>query len=196
MKLLGQKSVSTVISYLLFFLFVFLAFHLMYELFGYGLSYYNLKTGSHIFSKTFYVGDSIVWGGKITKGHYFFRFKYPFSDTQMVTGIFNLKMFLNNLFQITFGTLFFFSLYKIFNGMSKEVLFNPQVIKWLRKFSLLNMIYVPLSILNWIFNFTPDLNLNILLTSFTFLLLGTIVYFIVEFFKKGMELQHQADLTI
>ncbi|MBK1898145.1 DUF2975 domain-containing protein [Chryseobacterium paridis] len=197
MKLLGKKSISTAISYVLFFLFIFFAFHFIYELFGYGISYYNLKTGSHIFSETFYAGDTISWGESIPgKDHLFFRFKYPFTDTQMLTGLFNFKMFLNNLLQITFVTLFFFSTYKIFNGMSKNVLFNPEVIKWLKRFSLLNIIYVPLLILNWVYNFTPQLNLSILLTSFTFLFLGTMVYFIVEFFKKGLELQQQADLTI
>lgn len=196
MKLLGKNSISTMIGWILFLLFLFFAFHLIYELFGYGISYYNLKTDNKILYDTFYVGNTIDWGGQMATGNTYFRFKYPFSDQQMVTGVFSLNMFLNYLLQFSFYTLFFFSAFKIFNGMSQEILFNQSIIKWLKRFSILNIIFVPLSILNWLYNFKSDLNMDILLITFIYLLLGIMVYFIVEFFKKGSELQNQADLTI
>lgn len=187
---------STAICWILFLLFLFFAFHLIYELLGYGISYYNLKTNNKILFDTFYVGNTIDWGGTVAKGNTYFRFKYPFSDQQMVTGIFSLKMFLNHLLQGSFYTLFFFSAFKIFNGMSQKTLFNQEVIKWLKRFSILNIIFVPLSILNWLYNFESNFSMDILLIIFIHFLLGIMVYFIVEFFKKGFELQNQADLTI
>ncbi|KQT30874.1 hypothetical protein ASG22_19455 [Chryseobacterium sp. Leaf405] len=196
MKLLGKNSMSTALSCILFLLFLFFAFHLIYELFGYGISYYNLKTNSKILYDTFYVGNTIDWGGKIATGSNYFRFKYPFSDQQMVTGVFSLNMFLNYLLQFSFYTLFFFSAFKIFNGMSQEILFNQSVIEWLKRFSILNILFVPLSVLNWLYNFKSDLNMDILLIVFIHLLLGIMVYFIVAFFKKGFELQSENDLTI
>jgi len=196
MKIIGKNSMSTAICYILFLLFLFFAFHLIYELFGYGISYYNLKTNNKILFDTFYVGNTIDWGGTVGTGNIYFRFKYPFLDQQMVTGIFSLKMFLNHLLQGFFYTLFFFSAFKIFNGMSQKILFNQEVIKWLKRFSILNIIFVPLSILNWFYNFESNFNLDILLIIFIHFLLGIMVYFIIEFFKRGFELQNQADLTI
>ncbi|WP_312899925.1 DUF2975 domain-containing protein [Chryseobacterium taichungense] len=196
MKLLGNNSISATISWILFFLFLLFAFHFIYEMFGYGISYYNLKTGNKILYNTFYVGNTIDWGNTTATGNTYFRFKYPFSDQQMVTGVFSLEMFLNQLLQFSFYTLFFFSAFKIFNGMSQEILFNQNVIQWLKRFSLLNIIFVPLSVLNWLYNFKSHFSLDILLIIFIHFLLGIMVYFIVEFFKKGMDLQHQADLTI
>ncbi|WP_394354164.1 DUF2975 domain-containing protein [Chryseobacterium antibioticum] len=100
--------------------------------------------------------------------------------------------------------LFFFSVYKIFNGLTKDILFNPIVIKCLRRFSWLSFIYATISICNWYYNpistyFHVDnyiRDYEILLTAFIILIFGVIVLFIVEFFKKGVELQNQTDLTI
>ncbi|MEY8761210.1 DUF2975 domain-containing protein [Chryseobacterium tongliaoense] len=196
MKLFGQKSLSTAISWLLLLLFVIIAFHTVYQLVGFTVCYYNLKTGSHLFPETFYVGDSIEWGGKIVQEKLYFRFKYPFSDQQMLTGIFSLNTFLNHLFQNVFFCLFFFFAYKIFNGMSKEILFNRDVIKWLRKFSWTNILYMPVYIIICLFVFNLGLDGMMLTTCLFLLFLGIMVYFIMEFFKKGLELQNQADLTI
>lgn len=196
MKIIGKNSMSTFISWIFFILFLFFAFHFIYELFGYGISYYNLKTDNKILYDTFYVGNTIDWGGTVATGNTYFRFKYPFSDQQMVTGVFSLRMLLNYLLQFSFYTLFFFSAFKIFNGMSQEILFNQKVIQWLKKFSVLNIIFVPLSVLNWLYNFKSEFNMDIALLIFIHLLLGIMVYFIVAFFRKGLELQHQADLTI
>lgn len=196
MKLLGQKSVSTVISYLFMVLFVIFLFHSVYQLLGFGIGYYNWTYSHHLFSETFYVNDEIDYAS-YEKGKYlFFRFKYPFSEQQMMTGFFTLKTFIFHTFQSIFFSLFFFYGYKTFDDLTDTQLFTKKIIKHLKTFSIINLLYAPLYFLIWYFVFRSSLEGGMLMTSFAFLFLGIILHFITVFFKKGLHLQSENELTI
>lgn len=196
MKLLGKQSVSTIISYLFLALFIFFFLHLIYQSFGFGIGYYNWTTSHHIFSETFYVNDEIDYAS-YEKGKYlFFRFKYPYSNQQMMTGFFTLNRFVFHTFQSIFFCLFFFYGYKTFEDLSQQELFNETIIKHLKTFSVINLLYAPLYFLIWIFIFRSGIESGMFMTSFAFLFLGIILHFITVFFKRGFQLQSENDLTI
>ncbi|NML68358.1 DUF2975 domain-containing protein [Chryseobacterium sp. RP-3-3] len=209
MKLLGKNSISTAISWIFFLLSVLTAFVFAYILLGYAVCYYNHETGGHFLQDIFQTGLVSDKSNDLVDGkpeHFFpvFSIREPWGKIHTVLhGVLVFNVFLHYLIQFTFYILFLFSMYKIFNGMSKDILFNPEVLKWLRRFSWLSFIYVPISIGNWYYNPKPTYSnfdytrdTGILLTSFIVLMFGIIVLFIVEFFKKGLELQNQTDLTI
>ncbi|KUJ50444.1 DUF2975 domain-containing protein [Chryseobacterium sp. JAH] len=196
MKLLGKQSVSTIISYLFLALFIFFFLHFIYQSFGFGIGYYNWTTSHHIFSETFYVNDEIDYAS-YEKGKYlFFRFKYPYSNQQMMTGFFTLNRFVFHTFQSIFFCLFFFYGYKTFEDLSQQELFNETIIKHLKTFSVINLLYAPLYFLIWIFIFRSGIESGMFMTSFAFLFLGIILHFITVFFKRGFQLQSENDLTI
>lgn len=196
MKLLGQKSASTIISYLFLVLFIIFLIHAIYQSVGFGIGYYNWTTSHHLFSETFYVNDEIDYAS-YEKGKYlFFRFKYPFSDHQMITGFFTLNTFIFHTFQSVFFCLFFFYGYKTFGDLSNKELFNEAIIKHLKTFTVINLLYAPLYFLIWIFVFRSGVEGSMLMTSFAFLFLGIILHFIKAFFKRGFQLQSENNLTI
>lgn len=196
MKLLGQNSVSTVISYIFLMLFVIILIHFIYQSIGFGIGYYNWTTSNHLFSEIFYVNDEIDYAS-YKKGEFlFFRFKYPFWDHQMMTGFFTLNTFIFHTFQSFFFCLFFFYGYKTFNELCQNKLFSEKIIKHLKTFSLVSLLYAPIYFLIWIFIFRSGAEGSMLMTSFAFLFLGILLYFIKAFFKKGYQLQSENDLTI
>jgi len=188
MKLLGQKTASTIISYLFLVLFIIFFLHSIYQSLGFGIGYYNWTTSHHFFSEAFYVNDEIDYAS-YEKGKYlFFRFNYPFSDQQMMTGFFTLNTFIFHTFQSIFFCLFFFYGYKTFGDLSQKELFNETVIKHLRTFTIINLLYAPLYFLIWIFVFRTGFEGGMFMTSVTFLFLGVILHFITVFFKRGFQL--------
>jgi len=196
MKLLGQKSVSTIISYLFLALFIIFLLHAIYQSIGFGIGYYNWTTSHHLFSETFYVNDEIEYAS-YEKGKYlFFRFKYPFFDQQMMTGFLSLNTFIFHTFQSIFSCLFFFYGHKNFGDLSNKELFNETIIKHLKTFSVINLLYAPLYFLIWIFIFRSGTEGGMLMTSFAFLFLGIILHFIKAFFQRGFQLQLENNLTI
>lgn len=196
MKLLGPKSISTGLSYLFLLLFILFALHTIFELFAFGIAYYNWTNSAHLFSDFIYVGNTIDYASPQHGDYTYFRFKYPFTDQQMLTGIFSKNNFIFHTFQNIFFTLFFAFAYKIFKKLSNEKIFTEFVIKDLKKFAIINLLYAPLYFLIWIFIFKANLETTMLLTSFAFLFLGIIMYFITALFKKGYQLQSENDLTI
>lgn len=196
MKLLGSKSVSTGLTYLFLLLSILFITHSLYELFAFGIAYYNWTNSTNLLSDFIYVGKTIDYASPQHGDYIYFRFKYPFGDQQMLTGIFSKNSFIFHTFQNIFFCLFFTFAHKVFKKLSRENIFTESVIKDLKKFAIINLLYAPLYFLIWIFVFRASIETAMLLTSFAFLFLGIIMYFITALFKKGYQLQSENDLTI
>jgi len=198
MKIIGKNSLSQYISYLLFVLFVIIAFNLVYEIIGHGILFYKYKTGSTVFPDTFALANDVGWTkNKWTipmENQLKFRINYPFSEIQMVTGIYASKQIIHNIIGMSFLSLFFLFSYQCFKEMSADQIFNPNAIRWLKRFCFLNLIIAAAGIFEF-FYFRMD-SAYTLLTFLFFGFFGIIILFIVEFFKKGLALQTENDLTI
>lgn len=198
MKIIGKKSLSQFISYPLFLLFILFAFQCVYTLVGFAVSYYNFKTGNHILSDFFIIATDVGWSrnrwtlpmDNVMK----FKFFVPFTELNLVTGLFNSGSVLSNIVRSIFFVLFFYSSCQIFKGISSENIFNVKVVLWLRRFGWLNIIFTIAIITVNFFN-AKDLY-AFRYSGISFLFFGGLILFVVEFFKKGLELQNQADLTI
>lgn len=200
MKFIGKNSVSKYLSYFFLVLFLFIAFHFIYEIIGFSVLYYKYRTGSNILSEYFLLGNDVGW----VKNEYTnplkdvlkFKIFYPFTTQNLLTGIYSKNLMIGNLIVTSFFTIFIFVCYKITNALSKNQIFNIKTINWFKKLAWLSIIYVPIEIINWFYNLNYKMSAYLLYISFIFLSLGTIIFFIIAFFKKGYELQSENDLTI
>jgi hypothetical protein len=198
MKIIGKNSLSQYMSYLLFALFIFFIAQFIYVLIGFAVSYYNLKTGNQILSDFFIIGKDVGWGrtkwiatlDEVMK----YKFYVPFTEQNLQSGLFTLSGILNQILGAVFINLFFYCSYNFFKEISQENVFNKIALLWLKRFGWLNIIYTALT-----FIMTPFSTKSVFAIGFfsiIFLFFGALILFIVEFFKKGLELQNQADLTI
>ncbi|AQX11518.1 DUF2975 domain-containing protein [Elizabethkingia meningoseptica] len=198
MKIIGKNSISKYIGYFLFFLFAFFLFQFVYEIIGYAVSYYNYKTNNHILSDFFIIGTDVGWAknkwtapmDNLLK----FKFYFPFTKQNMVTGIFNMEWFIDNMISGAFFTLFFYTSYKVFREISKDTVFNKGAIIWLKRFGWTNIIFTSLMILHSLT--TPKGIGGVLYSAAFFMFLGILILFVVEFFKKGHQLESENELTI
>lgn len=198
MKIIGKDSLSQYISYFIFVLFIILVGKSIYEQIGYWVSYYNYSNHSYILSTFFVIGNDVGWEiNKFTSKYddvMKFKFYIPFTTQNLITGIFNLGTYINNTVRDLFLVGFFYTGYKSFKEISSDKVFNLNAILWLKRFGWLNIIFSILILFISIFH------LNIFGTSdlytFYFLFFGVFILFIVEFFKKGYDLQSENDLTI
>lgn len=200
MKLIGKNSVSKYFSYFFLILFLFIAFHFIYEIIGFSVLYYKYKTGSNILSEYFLLGNDVGWA----KNEYTnpikdvlkFKIYYPFTEQNLLTGIYTKSFIINSLISSSFFTIFSFVCYKITEALGKDYIFNLKTINWFKKLAWLSILFVPIEIINWFFNLNLKMSASLLYISFIFLSLGIILFFITAFFKKGYELQSENDLTI
>ena len=200
MKLIGKNSVSEYFSYFFLILFWFIAFHFIYEIIGFSVLYYKYKTGSNILSDYFLLGNDVGW----SKNEYTnpikdvlkFKIYYPFTEQNLLTGIYNKSFIINSLISSSYFTVFSFVCYKITDALSKDYIFNLKTINWFKKLAWLSILFVPIQIINWFFNLNLKMSASLLYSSLIFLSLGIILFFIIAFFKKGYELQSENDLTI
>ena len=200
MKLIGKNSVSKYFSYFFLVLFLFIAFHFIYEIIGFSVLYYKYKTGSNILSEYFLLGNDVGWA----KNEYTnpikdvlkFKIYYPFTEQNLLTGIYNKSFIINSLISSSYFTVFSFVCYKITDALSKDYIFNLKTINWFKKLAWLSIIFVPIQIINWFYNLNLKFSADIFYISFIFLSLGIAIFFIIAFFKKGYELQSENDLTI
>jgi hypothetical protein len=198
MKIIGKNSISQYISYLLFVLFIILTAIFIYEQIGYATSYYNFKTNSLMLSDFYTIGNDVGWA----KNHYTaklddlmkFKFYVPFTTQNLITGIFSLTTYISNTLRGIFMIAFFYSSYNIFKEISNEKVFNLKAILWLKRFGLLNILYTVAMIVISIFR-VNDFGITAF-SAIPFLFFGVLILFIVEFFKKGYNLQSENDLTI
>jgi hypothetical protein len=68
MKLIGKNSVSKYFSYFFLVLFLFIAFHFIYEIIGFSVLYYKYKTESNILSDYFLLGNDVGWAKQVVDG--------------------------------------------------------------------------------------------------------------------------------
>jgi hypothetical protein len=80
--------------------------------------------------------------------------------------------------------------------MSSEITFNQEVITWLKRFALLNVLAVPLLLLLGFWQFQDEAYARNDSYIVLHLVLGIVVYFMLAYFKEGYELQSQTELTI
>ena len=200
MKLIGKNSVSKYFSYFFLVLFLFIAFHFIYEIIGFSVLYYKYKTGSNILSDYFLLGNDVGW----SKNEYTnpikdvlkFKIYYPFTEQNLLTGIYTKSFIINSLISSSFFTIFSFVCYKITEALGKDYIFNLKTIDWFKKLAWLSILFVPIQIINWFYNLNLKFSADIFYISFIFLSLGIAIFFIIAFFKKGYELQSENDLTI
>ena len=200
MKLIGKNSVSKYFSYFFLVLFLFIAFHFIYEIIGFSVLYYKYKTESNILSDYFLLGNDVGW----SKNEYTnpikdilkFKIYYPFTEQNLLTGIYTKSFIINSLISSSFFTVFSFVCYKITEALGKDYIFNLKTINWFKKLAWLSIIFVPIQIINWFYNLNLKFSADIFYISFIFLSLGIAIFFIIAFFKKGYELQSENDLTI
>ena len=200
MKLIGKNSVSKYFSYFFLVLFLFIAFHFIYEIIGFSVLYYKYKTGSNILSEYFLLGNDVGWA----KNEYTnpikdilkFKIYYPFTEQNLLTGIYTKSFITNSLTSSSFFTVFSFVCYKITEALGKDYIFNLKTINWFKKLAWLSILFVPIQIINWFYNLNLKFSADIFYISFIFLSLGIAIFFIIAFFKKGYELQSENDLTI
>ena len=200
MKLIGKNSVSKYFSYFFLVLFLFITFHFIYEIIGFSVLYYKYKTGSNILPDYFLLGNDVGWA----KNEYTnpikdvlkFKIYYPFTEQNLLTGIYIKNFIINSLIGSGFFTLFSFICYKITNSLSKDYIFNLKTINLFKKLAWLSILFVPIQIINWFYNLNLKMSADLLYTNFIFLSIGIIIFFIIAFFKKGYELQSENDLTI
>ena len=200
MKLIGKNSVSKYFSYFFLVLFLFIAFHFIYEIIGFSVLDYKYKTGSNILSEFFLLGNDVGWA----KNEYTnpikdvlkFKIYYPFTEQNLLTGIYTKSFIINSLISSSFFTIFSFVCYKITEALGKDYIFNLKTINWFKKLAWLSIIFVPIQIINWFYNLNLKFSADIFYISFIFLSLGIAIFFIIAFFKKGYELQSENDLTI
>ena len=198
MKIVGKNSLSKYLSYLLFFVFVICLLHFIYHVIGHSILLYKHQSGSQIFSNTFILSKDVGWTqnkwtipmNDVLK----FKINYPFTQVQAVTGVYGILQIFNNTIGMLFITLFFFFSYKSLKEMSSEKLFNAQAIKWLKRFGYLNLLVGLFSIVEMVA--FRSVKGSAFLQFFFLGFLGLMVLFIVQFFKKGYELQSEIDLTI
>ena len=200
MKLIGKNSVSKYFSYFFLVLFLFIAFHFIYEIIGFSVLYYKYKTGSNILSEYFLLGNDVGWA----KNEYTnpikdvlkFKIYYPFTEQNLLTGIYTKSFIINSLISSSFFTIFSFVCYKITEALGKDYIFNLKTINWFKKLAWLSILFVPIQIINWFYNLNLKFSADIFYICFIFLSLGIAIFFIIAFFKKGYELQSENDLTI
>jgi hypothetical protein len=198
MKIIGKNSLSQYVSYLLFVLFILFTVQFVYEIIGFAVSYYNLKTGNQILSDFFIIGKDVGWNKNqwTIKMDDLLKFKFfiPFTEQNLLTGVFTLGQVLSNIIRGIFFVLFFYSSYKFLKEISKETVFNIDALTWLKRFGWLNIIFAVASILISLL-YTHNI-FAMMYSVISFIFFGGMILFIVEFFKKGLELQDQVDLTI
>jgi hypothetical protein len=198
MKIIGKKSLSQSLSYLLFLLFILFAFLCIYEIIGFGVLAYNFKTGNTFLSDFFITGTDVGWSqNRWTRPmNDLMKFKIfvPFTRQNLVTGIFSTSSILSYVSNSGFITLFLYAGYRFLREISRDQVFNQRALLWLRRFGWINILYAV--VVMAIIPFSMKTPFSATYSVVLFLFFGALVLFIVEFFKKGLELQEQVDLTI
>lgn len=193
MILIGKNSLSVVLYKLLIVAFIIQICYFIFLLSGFAISFYNLETGNH------FLGDNFTTGNfddvkKIDSNATSFKFKMPFAES-FTKGDFTIKSLVSIIFFLGFYNLFTFYIFKIFKALSKENIFTEEIINSLKQFAWINLIFVSLyfGVLGFIYGNLYNIDFVFILPHFS---MGILIFFIVEFFKKGKELQIENDLTI
>ncbi len=198
MKIIGKKSLSQYISYIMLVLSILFALQCVYEIIGLSVLAYNFKTGNTILSDFFIIGTDVGWAKNewtqpVTE---MMKFKIfvPFTRQNLLTGLFNTFSVLNFVCNSVFVTLFCYASYRFLREISTDSVFNAHALSWLKRFGWINILYAAVTLAAIPFSIKTTFTATSSVIMFLFF--GALVLFIVEFFKKGLELQEQVDLTI
>lgn len=198
MKIIGKNSLSQYAGYVFRAFFILATLSVLYQLTGFAVCWYNLDTGSNILSDFFATGTG--FGGSSRQwnemaGHLVqFRFFIPFTRQNLITGIFSSENIFSTLVSGFFISCFLYCCYRFFREISRDRVFTAGSLVWLKRFGLLNIIFPVFTTSLLVFTSNPGFPVHYPFVSFLFF--GGLILFLVEFFKKGLELQQQSDLTI
>ncbi|MBF6611293.1 MAG: DUF2975 domain-containing protein [Chryseobacterium sp.] len=198
MKLIGKNSISSVFFWLLFGLFVLCGLHLVYEIVGHLVLLYKYQTGDDVFNQTFILGNEVASTNNILPEHLSeelkFRINYPFLGIQLVTGLYKPLLIFLDCFWLLYITLFFYFAFNSFKEFSSDRVFSSKAVSNLKKLGYLNLIFASIILFPtiWMYQISAFAFLQFFFIAF----FGILILFMVAFFKKGLELQSENDLTI
>lgn len=198
MKLIGKNSISSVFFWLLFGLFVLCGLHLVYEIVGHLVLLYKYQTGDDVFNQTFILGNEVASTNNILPEHLSeelkFRINYPFLGIQFVTGLYKPLLIFLDCFWLLYITLFFYFAFNSFKEFSSDRVFSSKAVSNLKKLGYLNLIFASIILFPtiWMYQISAFAFLQFFFIAF----FGILILFMVAFFKKGLELQSENDLTI
>lgn len=198
MKIIGKNSFSQYAGYAFRALFIISILSVAYQLTGFLVCWYNLDTGSDALSdffitRTGFGGSSRQWNEMA--GHLVqFRFFIPFTRQNLITGIFSPENVFSTVVSGSFISFFLYCCYRFFREVSRDQVFTAGSLVWLQRFGLLNILFPVFTTSMLVFTSNPGFSVHYPFVFFLFF--GGLILFLVEFFKKGLELQQQSDLTI
>lgn len=170
MKIFGPKSLSSFCFYSFRTISIFLLIFLSYIIFAFSTDRFTLLNGR-------------------------FVMKIPFTESSL-RGNYQFSAILTISLILIFGVLLFYILSNIFKALKEVIIFNKDIIRNLKFFTILNLIIGP--VLYFIIHYPimkktdfGDIHNLILLVIF-----GVISLFLTNIFKKGYTVQSEKDLTI
>ncbi|MDH7446109.1 DUF2975 domain-containing protein [Aquimarina sp. 2201CG14-23] len=170
LKMFGKRSFSTVLFYATRFIII-----------GYGL--FLLFIIISLISNNFIITET---------NH--LQIHIPFTNS-VIKGDYSVHTFIGILCFLVFYTSFFFLLSLIFKTFSAEKLFTEEAIKYLRWFTILNLILpVAYAVAGILIN--NRITLDDIVPGLLHIGLGIFAAFIATIFKLGFTLQEENELTI
>ena len=135
------------------------------------------------------------WSLNFNDNGKYFQVCFPFTETPVLNGDYNLPYILLEFL----GPLFLYGLFALWLSNVFKVFFQPKLftatgVKHLRRFYLGNFIIPALMVLMISFIDKPDI--SGIMVSLLHATIGVFAYFMAAIFKKGVNLQNEQDLII
>lgn len=126
-------------------------------------------------------------------GRYFMNI--PLTGT-FIEGDYEFNVILTISLGLVFGTIFFYVLSNIFNGLKKDIIFNQLAIKSLAYFTILNLIVGPVLYILIHYVIMQKDNYRDIHNLILHIIFGIVALFLTYIFKQGAQVQQENDLTI
>jgi len=200
MKIIGKNSFMSILYRVTFVLFILKFLHFLFAELGFFVTFINKNFGTNILTDTYKLKKFTELDNEYTVGIENFQFSYPFYNMAMI-GDYDPITYISMSFYFLFYTIIIFYLYKIFKDLSQEIVFNTYIMKHLKIFGYINIIFIPFClIINFFENqkIGPNYILSGLEVSYGLLHLafGLIIFLMLSLIKKAHELQSENELTI
>ncbi|WP_312344118.1 DUF2975 domain-containing protein [Chryseobacterium binzhouense] len=200
MKIIGKNSFMSILYRITFVIFLLKLLHLLFTELGFLVIYINKNLGTHLLSDTFKLKKFTALDNEYTIGIENFQFSYPLYNMAMI-GDYDIITFISMSFYFLFYAIFVYCLYRIFKDLSQEIVFNTHIIKHLKIFGYINIIFIPFCL---VINFFENqkINPNYILSgqevsyALLHLAFGLIIFLMLSLIKKAHELQAENELTI
>ncbi len=170
LKMFGKKSLSTVLFY-----------GTRLIMIGYGI--FLLFIIISLISNNFVITEANI-----------LQIRIPFTNS-IIKGDYNPLTFIGIFCFLVFYTSFFFILSLIFKTFSAEKLFTEEAIKYLKWFTILNLI-LPIAYAVTGILINNSITLDDIIPGLLHIGLGIFAAFIATIFKLGFTLQEENELTI